>query len=191
MNGTRSQINDEFLSYLLTIAPWHQIISLKIDDPLDLCQLRSLLSKMINLRTLQLHYHFDYDFDDDSNKQNLIDLFNDTSLCNILMSNGLQKLFLYTDSGYPDMTNIAFLIVKQLPHLQIIELCINNIQMFETLLILMNGLPKLNFVIFHGGLEDGNQEHSKMRVLRKYSTRAYRMEHCNLLDGAEMLYVWL
>ncbi len=146
---------------------------------------------MINLRTLQLNYHFDYDSDDDSNKQNLIDLFNDASLCNILMSNGLQKLFLYTDSGYPDMTDIAFLIVKQLPHLQIIELCINNIQIVETLLILMNGLPKLNFIIFHGGLEGGNQEHSKMRVLRKYSMRDYRMEHCNLLDGAAMLYIWL
>jgi len=54
---------------------------------------------MIHLRTVQLNYHLDYD----SNKHKLIDLLNDTSLCNILMSNGLQKLHLYTDWEYPDM----------------------------------------------------------------------------------------
>jgi hypothetical protein len=191
MPGDRSQIKDEFLSYLPTISSLDQITLLKIDDPLDLCQLRLLLSKMINLRTLQLNYHFDYDFDDDSNKQYLIDLLNDTSLCNILTSNGLQKLHLYTSWKYPDMINIAFLIVKGLPDLQIIELNCRNSQLPETLHILMNGLPKLAFLIFHGSRRDRNQQHPKMRDLQKYSTRAYRMEYYDELSGERMLYVWL
>jgi hypothetical protein len=190
MAGSRSQMKDEFLSYLPTIASYHQITSLTIDDPLDLRQLRLILSKMINLRTLQLNYHFDYDSNDDSNKQNLIDLLNDTSLCNILMSNGLQKLHLYTDWEYPDMIGIASLIVKQLPHLQIIELNCHDSQVPETLHILMNGLSKLTFLTFNGGWGGGNQPHSKMRDLQKYSTCAYRLEYDNALAGDEMLYVW-
>jgi hypothetical protein len=186
MPGSCSEIKDEFLSYLPTIS-LHQITSLKIDDPLDLCQLRLLLSKMINLRTLQLNYYFNYNLDDDSNKQYLIDLLNDTSLCTIHMSNGLQKLHLYTDWKYPDMIGIAFLIVKGLPHLQIIELNCHNNQVPETLHILMNGLSKLTFLIFHGR----NEQLSKMRDLQKYSTRAYRMEFYNELAGDKMLYVWL
>ena len=178
-------------SYLPTISSLHQITSLEIDDPLDLCQLRLLLSKMINLRTLQLNYHFNYNFDDDSNKQYLIDLLNDTSLCTTLMSNGLQKLHLYTNWKYPDMIGIAFLIVKGLSHLQLIEFNCHNSQVPETVHILMNGLPKLTFLIFHGSWRGRNQQHSQMHDLQKYSARAYRMEYYNELAGDRMLYVWL
>jgi len=191
MASSRSKIKDEFLFYLPTIASWHQITSLTIEDPLDLCELCLLLSKMINLRTLQLNYYFNFDSDDDWNKQNLINLFNDASLCNILMSNGLQKLHLYTNWEYPDMISIAFLIVKRLPHLQIIDLNCHNGQVPETLHILMNGLPKLNFLTFHGGWGGGSQPYSKMRDLQKHNTRTYRMEYYDELDGGAMLYVWL
>jgi hypothetical protein len=196
MDGRRSEMNDKYLSYLPTIISCHQITTLAIDDPLDLCQLRLLVSKMINLRTLELYYHFNHKSDADSNKQNLIDFLNDTSLCNMLMSNGLQKLNLYTNWEYPDMIGIASLIVKQLPHLQIIELnCGNsrNSQVLQALHILINGLPKLNFLIFHGGLRGGNQQHSKMRDLWKNSTRAYRMECYNPLITIDepVLYFWL
>ncbi|CAF4449017.1 unnamed protein product [Rotaria sp. Silwood2] len=192
LDGRRSQINDEFLSYLPTVVSWHQITSLTIGDPSDLCQLGLLLSKMIHLRSLELHYHFDYDFDDDSNKQNLIHLFNDTSLCNILMSNGLQKLHLYTNWDYPDIISIAYLIVKQLPQMEIIELnCHNSSQVPETLHILMNGLPKLNFIIFHGFLTGENQQESKMRDLQKHCRRAYRMEYRGSLTDVTILNIWL
>jgi hypothetical protein len=196
MDGRNSEMNNKYLSYLPTIISWHKITSLRIADPLDLCQLRLLVSKMINLRTLELYYHFNRNSDVDSNQQNLVDLLCDTSLCNMLMSNGLQKLELYTDWEYPDMIGIASLIVKQLPHLKIIELnCHNsrNSQVPEALHILINGLPKLNFLIFHGGLTGGNQQHSKMHDLWKNSTRAYRMEYYNPLITIDesVLYLWL
>ena len=197
MDCRNSEMNDKYLFYLPTLILWHKITSLTIHDPSDLYQLRLLVSKMINLRTLELCYHFNYSSDANSNKQNLIDLLNDTSLCNILMSNGLQKLNLDTNGKYPDMIeNIASLIVKQLPHLQIIELRLHdsqNIQVPEGLHILINGLPKLNFLIFHGSLRGGNEQHSKMRDLWKNSTRAYRMECYNplIIIGASILYLWL
>jgi hypothetical protein len=108
------------------------------------------------------------------------------------MSNGLQKLSLVTDSEHPETIDIACLIVKQLPHLEIIELNCFNKEVPETLHILMNGLPKLNFIIFHGFLRSTNELHSKLRDLQKHNIRAYRMEYCNLspYDGA-VLYVWL
>ncbi len=107
------------------------------------------------------------------------------------MSNRLKKLHLYTVSTYPDMIGIALLIVKHLPHLQVIELHFHRREFFETLLILMNGLPKLNFIICHAILEGENRQHSKMHDLLEYSTRACRIEYCNLCDSEPMLFVWL
>jgi len=108
------------------------------------------------------------------------------------MSNGIQKLSLYTDWKHPDTIEIASLIVKQLPHLEIIELNCFNSEVPETLHILMNGLPKLNFIIFHGDLRSTNELHSKLRDLQKHNIRAYRMEYCNPLPyGPAVLYVWL
>ncbi|CAF0752192.1 unnamed protein product [Rotaria sordida] len=192
LDGRYSQTNDECLSYLLTIVSCQQITSLTIDDPFDLCQLRLLLSKTIHLRTLELLYYFDYDLDDERNKQNVIKLFNDTSLCNILMSNGLKKLHFYTDWQYPDIIGIVSLIVKQLPHLEIIELnCHDGSQVPETLHILINGLPKLNFIIFHTLLTGENEQKSKMRDLPNRCKRAYRLENLRELAHATILHVWL
>ncbi|CAF0774666.1 unnamed protein product [Rotaria sordida] len=192
LDGRYSQTNDECLSYLLTIVSCQQITSLTIDDPFDLCQLRLLLSKTIHLRTLELLYYFDYDLDDERNKQNVIKLFNDTSLCNILMSNGLKKLHFYTDWQYPDTIGIVSLIVKQLPHLEIIELnCHDGSQVPETLHILINGLPKLNFIIFHTLLTGENEQESKMRDLPNRCKRAYRLENLRELAHATILHVWL
>ncbi|CAF4896214.1 unnamed protein product [Rotaria socialis] len=169
-----------------------QITSLTIYNSFDLYQLRLLLSKMIHLRTLELFYQFDYDLDDERNKQNVIKLFNDTSLCNMLMSNGLKKLHFYTDWEYPDTIGIVSLIVKQLPHLEIIELnCQNGSQVPETLHILINGLPKLNFIIFHGVLTGENEQESKMRDLPNHCKRAYRMEDLREHTNAPILHVWL
>ncbi|CAF4898421.1 unnamed protein product [Rotaria sp. Silwood1] len=192
LNGRRSQIDNEFLCYLRTIISWHQIISLTIDDSFDLCQLSLILSKMIHLRSLELHYHFNYNVDDDWNNQNLMKLFNDTSLCNILTSNGLQKLHLYTNWEYPDTIIIASLIVKRLPHLEIIELnCHNSSQVPETLHILMNGLPKLNFIIFHAFLTGEKQQELKMQDLQKHCTRTYRIEDLEPLADMTIIHIWL
>lgn len=188
-----SQINNEFLFSLPNIISWHQITSLRIVSPSDLIQLRFIVSKMINLRTLELDYDFYRNSEHVSKKLNIIDLLDDTSLCNMLTSNGLQKLSLDTPSENTDTIDIAPLIVKQLPHLEIIKLNCYNRQVPETLHILMNGLPKLNFVIFHGELADVNELHSKLRDLQKYNMRAYRIDYCNPFPhyGIAVLYVWL
>ncbi|CAF3639615.1 unnamed protein product [Rotaria socialis] len=192
LGGGCSPANDELLSYLLTIVSCRQITSLTIDDPFDLCQLRLLLSKMIHLRTLELFYHFNYDLDDERNKQNVIKLFNDILLCNILMSNGLKKLHFYTDWEYPDMIGIVSLIVKQLPHLEIIEInCHNSSHIPEILHIVINGLPQLNFIVFHGWLTGENEQESKMRDLPNHCKRAYRMENLREVADATILQVWL
>jgi hypothetical protein len=101
--------------------------------------------------------------------------------------------FSYLITNIFDMTDIASLIVKQLPHLKIIELNCHNRQVPETIHILMNGLPKLNFIIFHGGLRSVNELHSELRDLQKCNMRAYQMEYCNPLPYYEVgaLYVWL
>ena len=190
------EMDDKYLSYLSTIISWYKITSLSIHDPLDLCQLRLLVLKMINLRTLELSYHFDRNSNDDSYQQNLIDLFNDTSLCNMLMSNGLQKLHLYSRQVYPDMIGIASLLVKQLPHLQIIELSCHNHcdrQILEALHILINGLSKMNFIILHSGLTGKNQRHSIMHDPWKNSMRTYRIEYYipSITIDETIVYFWL
>jgi hypothetical protein len=195
MNGRYSEMNVKHLSYLSMIMSWHQVTLLDITNQLDLCQLRLLASKMINLRILTVLYQH-HSNPDDLNQQNLIDFLSDTSLCNMLMTNGLQRLNLYANHSFSDMIGIASLIVQQLPHLKIIELNCHNsrsIQIPETLHILINGLPKLNFIIFHGGLTGGDQQYSKMRDLSKNSTRTYQMKTYNpeIVFNLPMLYLWL
>ena len=192
MNGTHPEENDDVFSHLTKTNSWHQITSLFIDDPLDLYQLRLVLSQMINLRTLQLCYTFDYDSDNDLNNQKIINLLSDTSLCRMLMSNGLQKLIFYADCEDQNMINIASLIVKQLPHLQIIELMADtHDQLPEILYILISGLSKLNFIIIHGGYKSLGVLHPEIHDLRKKITRPYRIDYHDSVIEASMLYVWL
>jgi hypothetical protein len=110
------------------------------------------------------------------------------------MSNGLQKLCINADSIHPDTTEIASVIVKQLPHLKIIELNCHNQQVPETLHILINGLLKLNFIMIDSHFGGINKLHSELRDLQKYNImRVYRIEYCDLLliNGLGALCVWL
>ncbi|CAF0738379.1 unnamed protein product [Adineta steineri] len=189
------EMNDEYLSYLPNIISWYTITSLTINDPLDSCQLRCLVSKMINLRTLELNGCYN-NKDANSNTENLITFLNNISLCNIRMSYGLQKLYFDMSWEISDMIGIASLIVKQFPQLQIIEFGCHNscdIHLPEALHILINGLPKLNFLIFHGGLKGGKEQYSKMRDLWRNSMRPYRMEWYipSIIIDVPVLYFWL
>ena len=190
----RSQINNEFVSYLPILISWNHITFLTVKNPFDLSQLRSLVSKMINLRTLKLYYD-SYRISEYNSKKkvNIIDLLNDTSLCKMLMSNGLQKVLVDTDLEHPDTTEIASLIIKQLPHLKIIEFNCHNAKIAETIHILMGGLPELNFISFDSYFGDVNKLHSKLCDLQKYNMRTYRLEHGDPLPGYGVgaIYVWL
>ncbi|CAF4663269.1 unnamed protein product, partial [Rotaria sp. Silwood2] len=103
------------------------------------------------------------------------------------MSIGLQRLNLYMDWEHTTITDIAFSIVKRLPQLQVIELDFYNSQVPETLDILINRLPKLNFLIVHDGLWQDDQKFSRICDLRKYGTRAYRTEYYSPLDDEAVL----
>ncbi|UJR14510.1 hypothetical protein I4U23_001506 [Adineta vaga] len=189
------ELNDKYFSYLQTIVSFHKITSLIINNPFSLCQLHLLLSKMINLRTLELMFCCDNE-DIDLKMEDLTNFLNDTSLCNMLMSNGLQKLYFYTHCKIPDLICFVSLIVKQLSRLQIIEFSCentNDIQLPEALHILINGLSKLNFLICHGSLRGGEEQYSKMCILWKNSIHPYRIEQyipSEIIDET-ILFCWL
>jgi hypothetical protein len=187
--------NDEYFSYLQSTISWHKITSLSIIELSNLCQLRWLISKMIDLRTLELMFYCNIG-DINLKMENLINFLNDTSLCNMLMSNGLKRLYVNTHWKIPDLTEFVSLIVKQLPQLEIIEFrCENDddIQLPEALHIFINGLSKLNFLIWYGDWRGGNEQYSKMCDLRKISMRSYQIEQyipSEIIDET-ILFCWL
>lgn len=184
-----SEINNEVLSYLSNTISWHHITLLTIWNPFDLSQLRFIVSNMIHLRTLEFHYNDSRISEHNSENTDIISLLNDTSLCNTLMSNGLQRLNLHINSNHSDATDFTSLIVTQLPHLKIIELNCFNSQLHQTLHTLMNGLLQLSFVIFHCPLTTIDELYSDLPD----NGRPCRMEYTNEFhwDAGGTLYVWL
>ncbi len=72
------------------------------------------------------------------------------------MSNGLRQLNLFTNPFQSNLINISYLIIKRLPHLQVIELHSINRQVIKMSHILINGLEKLNFLTIDGCINYGN-----------------------------------
>ncbi len=115
MSEDNDQMNEEFLSFSLPIVPWHQITTLSIGEPFNRNHLHLLFSQATNLRTLELHYRAVYDCRYYLKEETLIDLHNDSSLCNMLISNGLRQLNLFIVWQQPNLlestktTNISSL----------------------------------------------------------------------------------
>ncbi|CAF3906964.1 unnamed protein product, partial [Rotaria sp. Silwood1] len=116
MSDNYDQINDEFLYLSPPIVSWHQVISLIIAQLFNSIHLL-LFSQLTNLRILELHDRSEYASKINLKEETLIDLLNDASLCNMLMSNGLRQLNLITFWNQPNLINNAYLIVERLPHL--------------------------------------------------------------------------
>ncbi len=127
-------------------------------------------------------------------EETLIDLLNDASLCNMLMSNGLRQLNLFIAFTQSNLINIAYLIVERLPHLQVIELNGITCELVEMSHILINGLSKLNFLTLSGGHENGSKfgliYEGKLRDLQNSNTRFFRMEVLKTINN-DTLFVWL
>ncbi|CAF4265267.1 unnamed protein product, partial [Rotaria sp. Silwood2] len=157
------RINDEFLSLSPPIVPWHQVTSLSIAHPFNSTHLRRLFSQAINLRTLELHYRREIEYTCDSKRENLIHLFNDASLCNMLMSNGLRQLNLFFAIHQSNLVKIAYLITERLPHLQVIKLDGLSDHLIEMSHMFINRLEKLNFLTITGGIEDGKIYENALR----------------------------
>ncbi|CAF3721145.1 unnamed protein product [Rotaria sp. Silwood1] len=155
MSDNYDQINHEFLSLSPPIVPLHQVTSFNIAQPFNSIHLHFLFSQLTNLRTLELHYKSEYNSKIDLKEETLIDLLKEASLCNMLMSNGLRQLNLFTFWNQPNLINIAYLTVERLPHLQVIELDGNNYQLIQMSHILINGLSKLNFLTISGCIKYG------------------------------------
>ncbi|CAF3200297.1 unnamed protein product [Rotaria sp. Silwood2] len=190
MSDYYDKINDEFLSLSPSIVAWNQITSLNIAQPFNSIHLYFLFSQTTNLRTLELHYRSEYDDKRYLKEETLIDLLDDTSLCNMLMSNALRQLNLSPASKQPNLVNIAYLIVERLRHLQVIELQDINWQVTEMSHILINGLSKLNFLTISGECNCGQLYEKQLRDLQNSNTRSFRTEVPNTIDE-DTLFVWL
>jgi hypothetical protein len=119
----------------------------------------------------------------------LIELINDQSLCNILISNGLRQLNLLTGAGQTNLINLAHLIVERLPHLEAIQVNSDNIELIGMASIFINGLSKLSFVALSGCLEIASI-YQKEITLCNSNTRSYRME-ISIANNEETLFIWL
>jgi hypothetical protein len=147
---------------------------------------------MTNIRTLELHYQDEDDLEIDWKRETLVNVVNDASLCNVLMSNDLRQLNLFTidDNGKSNWINIAYLIVERLYHLQIIELDGIKDQLMQMAHILINGLLKLNFLTFIGSLQEGKIYEKKLRDLQNSNTHSFQTEVPNTMDYGTV-FVWL
>jgi len=192
MSDCYDEKNDEFLSFSPPIVPWHQITSFSIIQPLNSTHLHRVISQMTNIRKLELHYKDKDDVEIDWKGETLVNVVNDVSLCNMLMSNGLRQLNLFTidDNEKSNWINIASLIVERLNHLQIIELNGMKDQLIQMANILINGLTKLNFLTFIGSLQEGKIYEKKLRDLQNSNTRSFRTEVPNT-KYYDTVFVWL
>ncbi|CAF2456258.1 unnamed protein product [Rotaria sp. Silwood2] len=190
MSEDYDRMNEEFLSFSPPIVRWHQVTSLSITEPFNRNHLHLLFSQATNLRTLELHYRAEYDPKAYLKQETLIDLLNDSSLCNMLMSNGLRQLNVFTVWQQLNLLNTAYLIVEQLPNLQIIELHGSAREFVEVSHILINGLLKLSFLMINGILGRAKLYDKKLRDLQNSNTRSFRTEVLNTRDD-DILFIWL
>ncbi|CAF2821266.1 unnamed protein product [Rotaria sp. Silwood2] len=192
MSNYYDQINDEFLSLSPPIVPWYQVTLLRIVQPFSSSHLYFLFSQTINLRTLELHYSSEYEYAINLKKESLVYLLDDASLCNILMSNGLRELNIFTaeTEKQPNLINIAHLIVERLPHLQVIKVDGISDRLIEMSHILINSLSKLNFLTICGGIKYDKVYDKRLRDLQNSNTRSFRTEVPNTINEDTLL-VWL
>lgn len=182
---------DEFLSHSSTVNLLQKITSFYFTNPFDLSAARLILSAMIHLRYLRINYVFDYDLSDECKNEHVMNFFSDTSLCNILTSNRLQKLNVFSGSRGPNKTHMASLIVKGLPNLQSVELSSLKSDIFEILLRFLNVQSNLTFVACYTRRMNTNEQHSLLSDLQKSTTRPYRIECANAFRGETQFYLWL
>ncbi|CAF2118311.1 unnamed protein product [Rotaria magnacalcarata] len=97
-----------FFLYPPPIVPWHKFTSLNIAQPFNPTHLHVLFSCMSNIRTLELHYRSQVDIDIYFDVEPLIDIVNDVSLCNMLMSNGLRQLNVFTAWDQSNLIKITY-----------------------------------------------------------------------------------
>jgi hypothetical protein len=126
---------------------------------------------MTNIRTLELHYQDEDDLEIDWKRETLVNVVNDASLCNVLMSNDLRQLNLFTIDDNGELNGIKDQLI-QMAH------------------ILINGLLKLNFLTFIGSLQEGKIYEKKLRDLQNSNTHSFQTEVPNTMDYGTV-FVWL
>lgn len=182
--------NERFLCFSPPVVLWHQITSFSIGEPFNGNHLHLLFPQMTNLRTLDLRYRLYLDGTCGLKEETLIDLPNDSFLCNMLMANGLRQLNLFFAWEQPNLLNIAYSIVERLPHLEVVELHGIVRELVEVAHILINGLSKLSVLILGGEFINAKFYDAKLRDLMNSNTRSFRTELFDRPTGSELL-VWL
>ncbi|CAF1327681.1 unnamed protein product [Adineta ricciae] len=191
MNKENGQINEKFLSLSPPIVPWHQITTLSIAEPFHRNHLHVLFSQATSLRTLELHYRAVYHFHVPWEEESLINLLDDSFLCNILMSNGLRQLNLFIVWQQSNLLDIAYSIIARLPHLQIMEIHGYIYDVTEMSHILINGLEKLTFLTLNDIIRCGEVNEKELRAKQRIlNTRSFRTEVPKTIDD-DTLFIWL
>ena len=186
------QIIDEYFSLSPNIICWDRITSVSIFQPFSSIHLRVLFSRTTHLRILTLTYQSEWHHPELFNDKTLIDLINDESLCNKLMSNGLRQLNLFFPSGQSNLINLSHLIVERLPDLEVIGMTggPQQIELIEMTSILIHGLFKLSFVTLSGFCEIC-LIYEREILLCNSNTRSIRMEMSTISLNGKTLLIWL
>ncbi len=193
MSECYNEINEKFLCCSPPIIPWHQITSIDIPLLFNSTFLHRLISQLTSIRKLELEYLDRNDYEPRLKEETLINIINDSSLCAMLMANGLRQLNLSVEkvAFTSNSVEIANLIVERLFRLEIMKLDGFSHQLLQMTPILINGLPKLSFFTFIGNLQEGKINEKKLHDLNNSITRSFRTEVPDATDDNQTVLIWL
>lgn len=193
INEHYNEIDEHVFYSSLSIIPWHQITSIDIPQLFNRTLLHRLISQLTHLRKLQLEY-LDRTYSHSHFKdETLLNILNDSSLCAILMANGLRQLVLSVHKAAftSNSIEIANLIVQRLSQLEIISLDGFSDQLLQMTPILINGLPKLSFFTFIGNIEENQTNEKRLLDLQHSMIRSFRTEVRNMFWEDNEVLIWL
>ena len=179
------------ISYLPSIIPWSQIVHLTIKEPLQMGQLHFILSYTSHLHTLELDEVINDITDLHENERlSTMDLLNNITTCEMLMTNGLRELIFRITSDTPNIIDIAHMIVERLPRLQIIQVHCHHPLLLKFMCILINGLNNLIFLIVECARPDNKLYELELLALRTANMRPFRTD-TQVFEIEGFLRVWL
>ena len=82
----------------------------------------------------------------------------------------------------PNVNRVARMIVKRLPRLEIVEMVCIEDDMPRFMHTLINGLPKLTFLLANCGTLCGTSNELQLRALQTLNTRPFRTDIHDSLD---------
>ena len=178
-------LDEKFFSYLSTIAPCGQVTELEVPAVSPLMNLRSCVSCISRLDSLNI---FDnttetvVDDDDENNDNNdeywvLRQGLADPVTCRMLQGVQLRKLIFSIPSLTEEAMPTIRLIIERLPQLQSLDIeCDRRRELPQLLHALINGLAHLTSMKVHCGGDAAQWTQVHLRLLQTAHTRAFWSE---------------